>query len=89
MGCWHGHGPWCGWPPPRDWYGPPVGVPDWSEEQEWPMRRRRYRRERPIDREQAAASLEARLDELQDELRRVEAALAELRRSPGVAPEQG
>ena len=38
MGCWHGCGSWHGWPSPRDWYGPPVGDPDWYEEEPWPVR---------------------------------------------------
>jgi hypothetical protein len=87
MGCWHGHGSWCGWPLPRGWYGEPADEPGWFEEQGWPVRPRRYRRERPVGRE-TAASLETRLDELRDELGRVEAALGELRRPAGEEPEQ-
>jgi hypothetical protein len=39
----------------------------------WPLRRRA----RPEDRKMRAASLEERLDSLREELRRIEAALAE------------
>ncbi len=86
MGCWHGHGSWCGGPPPRGWYGPPTGEPDWLEQEEWPVRRRHRGRGRPIDPELATASLETRLGELREELERVEAALGELR-PVGEAPE--
>ncbi len=81
MGCWHGHGyghgcgPGYPGPAPRGWYGP-VDEGDWYEDARRPMRRRR--RVRPEDREMRAASLEARLEELRDELRRVEAALDDL-----------
>jgi hypothetical protein len=86
MGCWHGCGPWYGWPPPRGWYGPPPEEAEWYEEEDWPMRRRRHRRERSSEGETSTASLEARLDELHAELRRVELALDELRRPPSEAP---
>ena len=79
MGCWHGCGSWHGWPSPRDWYGPPVGDPDWYAEEPWPVRPRLRRRVRSADRG-SAAELEARLDALQDELEQVHAALADLRR---------
>jgi len=83
MGCWHGWhgcGPAYGPPYGGGWYGPP----DWYEEPEWPMRRR-YRGSARIDREQATEELEARLEELRTEMRRMEAELIELRgpeRSP-------
>lgn len=85
MGCWHGHGYHCGWPTPG-WYGPAVDEADWLYEQDWPVRRRRYRREQPADPESTVKSLEARLDELRDELRRVEAALGEMHGPAGEAP---
>ena len=85
MGCWHGCGHYCGWPSPHGWYGPPMAESDWPEETAWPVRRR-YRRGQPIDPERAAASLEARLEELRVELRRVEAALADLRRGEAASP---
>lgn len=87
MGCWHGHGSHCGWPPPRGWYGPPVSEQEWFDEQDWPVRRRSSRRERPIDPESTVRSLEVRLDELREELRHVEAALGEMRGPAGEAPE--
>lgn len=69
MGCWHGpHG--CG-----PWYGGPYA--EWSDEMDWPIRRR-VRRARRGDQEMAADELEARLDELRDELRRVQAELENL-----------
>ena len=72
MGCWHGCGPvHCG-PTPRGWYGPAdedVSCQDVTR----PLRRRA----RPENREMRAASLEERLDALREELRRVEAVLAE------------
>lgn len=89
MGCWHGHGPWCDWPPPRGWYGPSLGASEWSDESSWPGRRRRERRDAAADRPSAAQSLEARLDELRDEIARVEADLTELRRSAGQAADEG
>lgn len=85
MGCGHGCGPVHCWPAPRGWYGP-VDEYDWYEE-ERPMRRRA--RPRSGDRELSTASLEDRLDELGAELRRMEAALAELGRPVEVtAPEK-
>lgn len=77
MSCWHGWhgcGPWYGPPYGRGWYGPE----DWFAEPDWPMRRR-SRRYRRIDRETAADELEARLEELRDEVGRLEAELADLR----------
>lgn len=76
MGCGHGghggHG--CGpiygvqydrgWCDSGDWYG----------EADWPIRRR-YRRSRRLGPQAAAEDLEARLDELRLEVRRVEAEL--------------
>jgi len=82
MGCWYGCGHCRAWPSPHGWYGPPMAEPDWPEETAWPVRPR-YRRRQPIDPERAAAALEARLEELRDELRQVEAALAEMRRAEG------
>jgi hypothetical protein len=77
MGCWHGYhgcGPWYGGPYGPGWYEPA----DWYEEAEWPVRPR-HRRYRRLDRESAAQELEARLDDLREELRRVEAELVSLR----------
>jgi hypothetical protein len=81
MGCWHGHGyghgcgPGYDWPSPRGWYGP-------ADERDWyaDMDRRSRRRflERADEGGSREAALEARLDDLRDELRRVEAALADL-----------
>ena len=87
MSCWHGwHG--CGpWPaPPGPWvgYGSPDYEDDWYEDVAWPARHRR-RRDRAADPGLATASLEERLEELQSELRRMETALAELRRPGGEA----
>lgn len=83
MSCWHGWhgcGPWPAWAGPRVAYGPPDLEAEWWEDVDWPMRRRR-RWERGPDRESATVSLEARLEELHAELRRVETALEELRRA--------
>jgi len=86
MGCWHGCGPvHCG-PVPRGWYGP-IDEDDWYEDVSWPPRRRA--RARPGDREMRAASLDERLDQLREELRRVEAALADLGRPVRDAPREG
>ena len=83
MGCWHGHASWC---TPWGCYGPSIDEAAWFAEQDWPVRRPRYRRERPVDPESTVRSLEARLDELRDELRRVEAALGEMHGPAGEAP---
>ncbi len=85
MGCWHGWhgcGPWYGGPYGRGWYEPV----EWYEEPGWPIRRRN-RRSRQLDREAAAEELDARLDELREEVRRMEADLASLRGSEE-APEK-
>jgi hypothetical protein len=77
MSCWHGWhgcGPWHGLPYGGGWYGPA----DWVEEPERPFRRR-YRGFRRPDRGTAAEELEARLADLRDEMRRVEAELSGLR----------
>jgi hypothetical protein len=72
MGCWHGCGPvHCG-PTPRGSYGPADEDVSYQDVPRPPRRRAR-----PEDREMRAASLEERLDSLREELRRVEAALAE------------
>jgi hypothetical protein len=80
MGCWHGHGHGCG-----PYYGPvhrgycgPVYEDDWYEDVNWPLRRRG--RARSADPEMRAAALEERLEELREELQRVEAALEGLAR---------
>ena len=93
MGCWHdhgyGHGHGCGpgyhWPPPRGWYGP-VDEDDWYEDVNWPMRRRTRRRS--VDPGAQAAALVERLEDLREELRRVEAALADLPRPASGAPSE-
>ena len=79
MGCWHGCGPvHCG-PAPRGWYGP-IEECEVYEPMGWPPRRRA--RERVYDRDAGTATLEVRLDEMYEELRRVETALAKLVSSP-------
>jgi hypothetical protein len=70
---WHSCGPWSGPPYSRGWYGPP----DWYEEADWPIRGRSRRYRRP-DPETAAEELETRLEELREEVRRVEAELGHL-----------
>lgn len=89
MGCWHGHGHGCSpggyWATPRGWYGP-VDEDDWYEEVNWPMRRRP--RARPVGREMRTASLEARLEELREELRHVEAALDDLVKPSTAGPSE-
>jgi hypothetical protein len=75
MGCWHGCGPvHCG-PAPRGWYGP-IDEYEAYEDLAWAQRRRA--RERPDDRDVRTSSLEARLDDLHEELRRVEVMLEKL-----------
>ena len=73
MGCWHGCGP-VHWGPTRGWYGA-ADDDDSPRDVNWPPRRRAHAR--PEDRDMRAASLEERLDSLREDLRRVEAALAE------------
>jgi uncharacterized small protein (DUF1192 family) len=77
---WHGCGPWHGGPYGGGWYEPA----DWYGEADWPVRRRapRYRR---MESETATDELEARLAELRDEIRRVEADLGSLRGSGAAA----
>ncbi len=80
MGCWHGHGHGCGpgyyWPVPRGSYPPEES--EWFGDVNWPLRRR-YR-ERASERTLRVDDLEMRLDELREEMRRIEAALVDLRR---------
>jgi hypothetical protein len=86
MGCWHGCGPvHCG-PSRRGWYGP-ADEDGWYEDVRWPMRHQST--SPPDDRGMREAALEARLDELREDLRRVEAALAGLVRPFGDAPREG
>jgi hypothetical protein len=85
MGCWHGyHG--CGswgdgpyarrWHEPVDWYaGDAPGYWRWG-------------RPRRADREGLTEELEARLDELQEELRMVSAELTRLRGADKASPER-
>jgi len=49
--------------------------------------RRRYRRGRRLDRETPAEELEARLADLRDEMRRIEAELADVRAAEDAAAE--
>lgn len=77
---WHGCGPWYGGPYGRGWYEPAERY----EGADWPIRRR-SRRDRPLERETAPEELEATLDELRDEVRRVEVELARLRGSQEAA----
>ena len=69
---WHGCGPWYGPDYGPDWYGPA----DWVEGPSRAPRRPRYRR---LEDAEAGEDLEARIAELRDEVRRVEAKLADLR----------
>jgi hypothetical protein len=84
MGCWHGHGHGYGpgyyRPAPRGCYGPvdEYELYGWYEDVNWPLRRRYG--ERASERGSRAASLEMQLEELREEMRRIEAALAELPR---------
>lgn len=82
MGCWHGYGHGCGpvyyGPAPRGYYGP-ADEGDWYEDVNWPLRRRS--RGRAGERESREVSLEMRLEELREEMRRIEAALADLPRA--------
>ena len=76
MGCWHGHGHgYCG-PAPRRWNGP-MDEYETYEDVSWP-RRRRVRGEAGADPGARMTSLEARLDDLDEELRRIETALNRL-----------
>jgi len=83
MGCWHAYGHGCGpgwhWPAPRSCG--PYDEYDWYEDVSWPLRRRH--RGRADASGARRASLEMRLDDLREEMRRIEAALADLRRAPG------
>jgi len=87
VGCWHGwhdgHGcaPWHRAPFDRAWYGPV----DWYDEADWPTWRPSRRGSRP-DRAAPAEAIEARLDELREEMSRLEADLEDLR---GVRPAAG
>ena len=74
MGCWHGCGPVHRGRAPRGWYGS-ADEDDCHQDVNWPPRRRALAR--PEDREMRAASLEERLDSVREELRRVEAAVAD------------
>lgn len=81
---WHGCGPWYGPPDElpygRGYYGPA----SWHEDAGWPARGW-SRRGRRVDPELAAEELATRLEDLRDEIRRVEAELAHLSR-PAAAP---
>ncbi len=79
MGCWHGHGHrGCyDWPSPRGWYGP--GYEDLDDEPDW-VPRRRSRVRSTVD-EAGTAQADARLDEMGEQLRRLEAVIAELAKS--------
>jgi len=72
---WHGCGPWCDPPPDRGWFA----SPDWYQEEPDRRIRGRRRRYRRFDSETATEDLEARLEELHEEVRRVEAELVNLR----------
>lgn len=76
MGCrhdyYHGCGPGYYWPVPRGFY--PPDEYDWYDDVNWPLRRRHR------ERGERADALEMRLDELREEMRRIETALADLRR---------
>ena len=72
MSCRHGCDPCAGWPTHGYYYGP-LRDPDPVDDERF--EERRWRRPRTADPGRAEV-LEARLDELQAELRRVEAALA-------------
>ncbi len=80
MGCWHdrydrhGCGPWHGAAYDRGWYEPIDSYADLD----WPARRARRRLRRP-EREADVEGLEARLDDLREEIRRVEEELGGLR----------
>ena len=79
MGCahgWHGCGHWYGPPYGGGWYEPA----EWDEEADRPIRRRSRGYRRP-EGETAPEELEMRLDELRDEIRRVENELVSLRGS--------
>jgi hypothetical protein len=71
---WHGCGPWAYGP----YAGPRYEPADWYEEADWPLRGR-ARRYRAMEHDAAPEALEARVDELRDEIRRLEAELVNLR----------
>jgi hypothetical protein len=86
VSCWHGWHDWHGCGP---WSDEPYG-PGWyrADDRRLEMPRRGYgRRALRIDPEAAADDLEARLAELRDEVRRVEADLRSLRDAGIEAPE--
>ena len=80
---WHVCGPWYGGP-----YGEGLREPaEWYEEADWPIRRHSRRYRRP-ERGAGTEDLEARLAELRNEVRRVEAELMSLRGSDETAAER-
>jgi hypothetical protein len=87
MSCWHG---WHGGHGCGPWYGPPYG-PDPYGPAEWapePVPARwRGRRPGRFEGEEGTEDLEARLADLRDTVRRMEAELAELRGQEHTAPE--
>jgi len=84
MGCWHGHGHGYGpgyyRPAPRGCRGPvdEYELYGWYEDVNWPLRRRYG--ERASEGGSREASLEMQLEELREEMRRIEAVLAGLPR---------
>jgi hypothetical protein len=86
MGCWHGCGPYHVVYRHGRWAEPYWDAFD--DEDELPVIPRRRRRRGGRDREAIAQSLEARLEDLREELERVQAALAELKtEAPGGSAE--
>jgi uncharacterized small protein (DUF1192 family) len=83
MGCWHGCAPWHGSPYRHGWYVDPRWDP-YAYEDELPMVRRGRRGGRDADRAITAETLEARVDDLRDEIERLQATLAKLRADAGV-----
>lgn len=86
MGCWHGCGPYHLVYRHGRWVDPYWDPYD--DDDELPVIPRRSRRSAGRNRETVAQSLEARLEDLREELERVQAALAELKaEAPGSSAE--
>ena len=79
MSCWHSHGHGCRWPSSPGWSDVVEPPWRWHEEYEPSERRgRRSPRRRGLEPEVTRASLEARVEDLQEELQRVRVALDDL-----------
>lgn len=84
MSCWHHYGPSCGWPPPPEWvdvYQRHRWVMPWEPEEERRSEPERWRRRgsrRDRDEELGVEALEARAQEIREELERIESNIERL-----------